>query len=380
MSQAHTLFIGMDVHKDAIAVASGAQAHGAEVPYLGAMGTRPGDIDQLVRTMPSKAKHLIFIYEAGPCGSWLYRYLMNKGDDCGVVAPALIPQQPGDRVTTDRKDAMPLARLARSGALTVVSVPKVADEAMRDRTHARAEALSDCKDAKLRLTAFLLRHDLRYTGRANGSPAHLRCLSEVGCPSPAQPIVFQEYVRAVSEPNARLQRLAHERHDHVTTWRLYPVVEALQALRGVPCTVAVPLVAAMGDRTRCASPRERMTFLGLIPAEPASGEQRRQGSMTTAGTIQARRGLGAGTWAYRSPAKVSRHRHRRLEKQPPVIQDIRWKAQVRLCTRSRRLVARGKHAHGVTVAMARELTGCRWAMATEVPLAVSDPIASPWPV
>jgi transposase len=156
------------------------------------MGTRQGDIAQLVRKMPSTAKHLIFIYAAGPCGSWLSRYLMKKSYACWVVAPALIPKKPGARVHTDRRDALPRARLARSGDLSGVYVPKVEDEAMRDLTRARADASSALQDAQLRLQALLLRHDIRYTGRATWSPAHLRWLSEVLCPAPAHPIVFQE--------------------------------------------------------------------------------------------------------------------------------------------------------------------------------------------
>jgi transposase len=368
MSQSSTLCIGMDVHKDTIAVAYVAQDHGAEVTSLGTIGTRQCDIDQLVRKMQSKAKPLIFVYEAGPCGYWLYRYLMKKGYACWVVAPSLIPKKPGDRVKTDRRDAIQLARLARSGDLTAVYVPKVEDEAMRDLTRARADTISALQDAKLRLKAFVFRHDSRYVGRANGGPAHLRWLSEVVCPTPAQQIVFQEDVRAVQEHTARLQRLEHELHEHVTTWRLSPVVEALQALHGVQCTVAVTLVAEMGDLTRFASPRELMKFMGLIPAAYSSGAQRRQGSITKAGNTHARRVLVEGAWAYRYPAKVSRHLQLRLEKQPQVIQDLSWKAQVRLCKRYRRLVARGKHANVGTVTIARELIGCMWAMAQEVPV------------
>src|SRR6266545_6201714 len=159
LSQSSTRFIGMDVHKETIAVAYIAQDHGAEVTYLGTIGTRQCDIDQLIRTMPSKATQLIFIYEAGPCGSWLYRYLSNKGYDCWVVAPSLMPTKAGDRVNTDRRDAVPRARLARSGDLTAVSVPTVEDEAMRDLSRAREDTRSDRKDAKFRLKAFLLRHD-----------------------------------------------------------------------------------------------------------------------------------------------------------------------------------------------------------------------------
>jgi transposase len=147
---------------------------------------------------------------------------------------------------------------------------------------------------------------------------------------------------------------------------LYPVVEALQALRGVPFTVAVTLVADMGDLTRFDPQRELMKFLGLIPSEYSSGVQRRQGSMTKAGNTHARRVLVEGAWAYRYPAKVSRHVPLRLETPPKSIQDISWKAQVRLCKRYRRLVARGKHANVVTVAIARKLAGFMWAIAREV--------------
>jgi transposase len=369
MRQSSTLYIGLDVHKDSIAVAYVAQEHGAEVIYLGAIGTRQCDIDQLIRKMQSKATHLIFVYEAGPCGYWLYRYLTKKGYDCWVVAPSLVPQKAGDRVKTDRRDAMQLARLARSGDLTVVYVPKVEDEAIRDLTRAREDTLSNLKDAKFRLKAFLLRHDIRYTGRANWRPAHLRWLSEVVCPTPAQQIVFQEYVRAVNEHTERLQRLAQELQDHVKSWRLNPVVETLQALRGVQFTVAVTMVAEVGDLSRFDTPRALMKFLGLIPSEYSSGPRRQQGSITKAGNTHARRALVEGAWAYRYPAKVSRHLQLRLEKQPKVIQDISWKAQIRLCKRYRRLVAKGKHANVVTVAIARELVGFMWAIAKEVPVA-----------
>jgi transposase len=369
MHQSSTLYIGLDVHKDSIAVAYVAQEHGAEVIYLGAIGTRQCDIAHLIRKMQSKAPHLIFIYEAGPCGYWLYRYFTKKGYDCWVVAPSLVPQKAGDRVKTDRRDAMQLARLARSGDLTVVYVPKVEDEAIRDLTRAREDTLSNLKDAKFRLKAFLLRHDIRYTGRANWSPAHLRWLSEVVCPTPVQQIVFQEYVRAVNDHTERLQRLEQELQDHVKSWRLHPVVETLQALRGVQFTVAVTMVAEVGDLSRFDTPRELMKFLGLIPSEYSSGARRQQGSITKAGNTHARRALVEGAWAYRYPAKVSRHLQLRLEKQPKVIQDISWKAQVRLCKRYRRLVAKGKHANVVTVAIARELVGFMWAIAKEVPVA-----------
>jgi transposase len=285
-----------------------------------------------------------------------------------VVAPSLRPKKAGDRVTTDRRDAVQLARLMRSGDLTPVYVPTVDDEAIRDLTRAREDVINDLNAATFRLKAFLLRHDMRYTGRATWSPAHLRWLSEVVCPTPAQPIVFQDYVRAVTEHTERLQRLEQALHEQVKTWHLHPVVEALQALRGVQFTVAVTMVAARGDLTRFDNPRQLMQFLGLIPSEYSTGERRRQGSITKAGNSHACRVLVEGAWAYRYPAQVSRHVQLRREQHPNAIQDISWKAQVRLCKRYRRLIARGKHANQVVVAIARELMGFMWAIAKQVPL------------
>jgi transposase len=368
MTHSSTLYVGLDVHKDAIAVAYVAKDHDADVIYLGTVGTRHGDIDQLIRKLQSKAPHLVFVYEAGPCGYWLYRYLTQKGYDCWVVAPSLMPKKAGDRVKTDRRDAVQLARLMRSGDLTPVYVPRVEDEAIRDLTRAREDAMSDLKAAKFRLKAFLLRHDIRYTGRATWGPAHLRWLSEVVCHTPAQQIVFQAYVRAVTEHTERRQRLEQALHEQVQAWRLNPVVEALQALRGVQFIVAVTTVAELGDLTRFDNPRELMKFLGLIPSEYSSGERRRQGSITKAGNTHARRALVEGAWAYRYPAKVSRHLQLRLETQPKAVQDISWKAQLRLCKRYRRLMARGKHANQVVVAIARELVGFMWAIARQVPI------------
>jgi transposase len=358
----------LDVHKESIAVAYVAKGYDAEVSYLGSIGTRQCDIDQLIRKLQAKSPQLVFVDEAGPCGYGLYRYLTKQGHVCRVVAPSLIPQKAGDRVKTNRRDAIQLARLMRSGDLTPVYVPAVEDEAIRDLCRAREDTLRDLKAAKFRLKAFLLRQDIRYTGRATWGPAHLRWLSEVGCPTPAQQTVFQEYVRAVTEHTERLQRLEQELQEQVPRWRLAPMVNALQGLRGVQCTVAVTTVAELGDLTRFDNPRQLMSYLGLTPSEYSSGERRHQGGITKTGNTHARRALIEGAWAYRYPAKVSRHLHLRLETLPKPIQDISWKAQVRLCTRYRKLSARGKHANQVVVAIARELIACMWAIAQEVPL------------
>ena len=245
-------------------------------------------------------------------------------------------------------------------------MPAVDDEAIRDLSRAREETRRDLKAAKLRLKAFVLRHDLRSTGRANWSPAHLRWLSAVVCPTPAQQMVFQEDVQTVTAQTERLGRLELALHEQVQPWRFQPVVEAFPALRGVQCTVAVTTVAALGDLTRFENPRQLMHYVGLTPSAYSSGPRRQQGRMTKTGNTQARRALVEGAWAYRYPAQVSRHLQRRLEKLPAAMQAISWQAQVRLCTRYRQLMATGKHAHQVVVAIARELRALMWAIAKQV--------------
>jgi transposase len=351
-----------------MAVAYVAHEHGAAVPDLGTIGTRQGDLDPRIRTMPSQARQLILVYAAGPGGAWLSRSLTPKGHHCWVVAPSLMPHKAGDRGNTARRDAGPLARLLRSGALTPVSVPSVEDEALRDRSRAHEEAMQDLKAAQLRRTAVLRRPDIRDTGRAHGRPAPLRGRSAVVWPTPAPHMVFQEDGRTGSDHVARLQRVAQDRHAQVNGWRLRPVVAALQARRGVQLTGAVTTVADRGDLARCDHPRPLLTCFGLIPSEDARAEQRRQGSITQAGHLPARRALMDGAWAARSSATGRRHLPRRRANHPNILQDIRWKAHVRLGTRVRRLIARGKHATQVGVAMARALVGLLWAMAQEGPV------------
>lgn len=369
MAHSSTLFVGLAVHKETIAVAYVAEEREAEEVFLGTIGTRQCDIDKLVRKLQSKGKTLHFVYEAGPWGYWLYRYLTKKNLQCWVVAPSQIPKQAGDRVKTDRRDAVQLARLRRSGDLSPVYIPSVEAEASRDVVRAREEVLKDLKAAKVRRKALLLRQDIRYEGRADWTAAHRRWLAHVVCPPPAQQIVFQEYVRAVTEHTERLQRLEAELQPLVQTWRWAPVVEAIQALRGIQFIAAVTLIAELGDLGRFDTPRQLLSYLGLVPSDHSRGERRRQGSLTKTGNSHARRVLVEGAWAYRYPAKVSRHLQLRLEKVPKAIQDISWKAQVRLCKRYRRLVARGKNVNQVVVAIAREMAALVWASAREVQVA-----------
>jgi transposase len=278
------LYVGLDVHKDSIAVAYAPEDRGAEVVSLGAIGTRQSDIDKLIRKLQSKgAATLGVVYEAGPGGYGLYRYLTGKGFACHVVAPSLIPRKSGDRVKTDRRDAMTLARLMRSGDLRSIYVPGIEDEALRDLSRGRDDAMQDLKRSKRGLKSFLLRQDIRDEGRATWNPAHLRWLSEVVCPTPPPQIVFQEYLRAISEQQERVQRVERELHDAVKGWRLYPLVEAIQARRGVELTGAVILMTELGDITRFDNPRQLMSYLGLTPSPRRHHQSRQQPRAARAG-------------------------------------------------------------------------------------------------
>jgi transposase len=363
MKNGSTLRVGLDVHKDSIAVAYASEDASTAPVHLGSIGTRQCDIDALVRKLQSKSAQLVFFYEAGPCGYWLYRYLTRQGLACFVVAPSLIPRKPGDRVKTDKRDALMLARLARSGDLTPIYVPAVADEAIRDLARAREDALKDLNAARFRLKALPLRNDIRYTGRANWSAEHLRWLARLVFATPAQQIVFQESVRTGTERTALLRRLEAELLGQAKTWRFAPVVDARQALRGVPFTVAITTVAELGDLTRFDTPRQLMKYLGLTPSEYSTGERRRLGGITKMGNGHARRVLIEAAKAYRHRAKVSEQIQVRQQQLPKPVCDIAWRAQVRLCGRYRRLLARGKHPNTVAAAIARELAAFMWAIA-----------------
>ena len=253
--------------------------------------------------MPSKSTHLLFVSEAGPCGDWLSRSLTTKGHVCWVVAPSLSPTKPGERVKTHRRDAITLARLRRSGDLTPVDVPQGGggSDAGPGPGACRGPPRSAGGAVPAPSLAPAARYPLHGPGHP-GVPPTCRWLSAVVCPTPAPQSVCQADVRAVTDHPARLARLAHARPAPGQPWRLAPVVDALQALRGGPCTVAVTTGAARGALTRFAPPRPLMHSLGFPPAAYSTGERRPQGGIPKTGHSQARRALVAGAWASRSPA------------------------------------------------------------------------------
>ncbi|WP_454744005.1 IS110 family transposase [Cupriavidus necator] len=358
MEHDSTLYVGLDVHKDSITVAYAIGM--GEVELLGKIGTSKADIDRLCKRLQSKARRIRIVYEAGPCGYGLYRQLAGKGFECMVCAPSLIPKKPGERVKTDRRDAVKLVRSLRAGDLSAVYVPSVEDEAFRDLSRAWVSAKDDLKRARQRLKAFLLSHGVRYTGRADWGPAHRRWISAFAFDTVWQQLAFDEYRRTIEDRLAQCNRLEAALREAVVNWHFYPAVLGLQAMRGVQFTTAIGILAELGDLSRFVHPRQLMAWLGVTPAEHSSGEKRRQGSITKNGNSYARKLLIEAAWSYRHPARVSPVIQRRHEGIPKAIIDRSWDAQTRLCRRYRKLAARGKNPNIAVVAVARELSGFIW--------------------
>ncbi len=365
-TSATELFVGLDVHKTSIDVATADDGRNAEVRHYGQITGDLAALDQVIRKLQSTGRTLRVVYEAGPCGYAIYRHLTAKQIDCTVIAPSMTPKKSGDRVKTDRRDAISLARLHRAGELTAVYVPREDDEAMRDLSRAREDAKRAETRARQQLQALLLRHDIRYTGKTPWSAPHLRWLADIKLAHPAQQITFQEYVTAIDEAAERVTRLTQQIAELLPSWRMSPVVEALQALRGIALITAVCVVAEVGDLTRFTNPRQLMAYLGLVPAEHSSGERRRQGAITKAGNSHVRRMLVESAWAYRLPARVTPIIQKRQQGLPKPVREIAWKAQLRLCARYRRLTGKGKTKQLVVTAIARELAAFMWAIAREV--------------
>jgi transposase len=359
-------FIGLDVHKKTIAVAVADEGRDGEIRRYGTIANTFEAIDKVIRKLVSDGSELRFVYEAGPTGYGLYRYLKGNGFHCAVIAPSLVPKKSGDRIKNDRRDAEILARLFRAGELTPVHVPHPEDEAMRDIIRARQDTKNAERKAKQQLSGFLLRHGIIYSGRTNWSKAHFAWIAAIKMEHAAQQITLQEYVDAIQESGRRVERFMGQIRELLPHWRWEPVVKALQALRGVSLLVSITTVAELGDMSRFKTPPAMMAYLGVVPSEHSSGETVQRGGITKTGNGHVRRILVEASWAYRLPARKTRCLLKRQEGLPQTVLDIAWKAQVRLCARYKRLAAKGKAKQVVITAIARELIGFIWAIAQEV--------------
>lgn len=360
-----TKFIGLDVSKDSIAV--GIADAGREAPrYFGEIPHTPEAVRKLISKV-GKATEIEACYEAGPTGYGLQRLLTQLGVKCIVVAPSLIPTRPGERIKTDRRDALRLAQLFRAGELTPVHIPTEEDEAIRDLVRAREDAKEDLLRARHRLSKFLLRHDVKTPIKmTKWKTQHKKWLSAQKFNQPYLQITFQEYLHTIDEIELRIQRLETEIHEFATNSPHTPLIEALQTLKGIKEVTAVTLVAEIGDFRRFANARDIMGYTGLVPSEHSSGVTRRQGGITKSGNAHIRRVLVEAAWSYRYQPALKGDVRKRQEGQPSTIQQISWKAQNRLHRKYVRLISKGKPANKVVTGVARELAGFIWAIGTTV--------------
>jgi transposase len=305
MGEYSEAFVAFDVAKmkHAVAVAEGGRT--GEIRFLGEIENRTGTIERTIKKLAKRYDRLRACFEAGPTGYGLCRQVRDLGHDCMVVAPALIPKRSGERVKTNRRDAVTLARLHRAGELSGVWVPDVVHEAVRDLVWAREAGSDDLRRKRQQLLSFLLRHGRIYDGGGHRTLAHRRWLARQAFEHPAQQIVFQEKVDAIADAAQRLHRLDEQLAAIVPTWSMVPVVEAYQAMRGASFLVAMTFAAEIGDVRRFATPPQLMAFLGLVPGERSTGDTVRRSGLTLAGNRRARRALVEAAWTYRYPARVS---------------------------------------------------------------------------
>jgi transposase len=372
-------FIGLDVHAETIAVAAAEPA--GEVRSLGVIPNRLESIRKLVKKL-GPVKQLRVCYEAGPTGYVVYWQLTALGVKCEVVAPTLVPVKAGDRVKTDRRDALKLARSYRAGDLTSVWVPDAAHEALRDLVRAREAAKKDQLRARHRLGKFLLRHGRRPpTVMQAWTQAHLAWVkSGVHFDHAAQEATLLDYIHEVDHVAARIERLesAINAAVNLAPPRMRAVIESLQALRGVALITAVTIAAEVGELARFVKPRQLMGYSGAVASEDSSGQRTRRGGITKAGNAHLRRVIVEAAWAYRYRPAVGAALRKRQATVSAEVKEIAWKAQHRLHGRYRALTARGKCKQQVVTAIGRELLGFIWAIGVHVESHTADrtPIAA----
>lgn len=370
-----TVFIGLDVHREKIAVAT---AVGRAAPqFEGMILNRPEAVRKWVHALRRRGAKMHVAYEAGACGFALHRQLEELGVSCQVVAPSLIPNPKGRRIKTDRRDALVLARLLRSGDLTPVWVPDTEHEALRDLVRAREAALADRVRVTNRLRKLLLRLGIQPPPRVKPhTRAYERWLAAVQLAYPAQQFVLEETKRALAESQARLGRLEAELRRVMAESAYAPLLAAFQCLRGVGPLTAVTLVAELGDLRRFRKARALMGYTGLVPSEYSSGDGQHRGALTKTGNAHVRRVLVEAAWHARHVPRVGVSLKRRQAEQSEVVRAISWKAQRRLHARYEALLHRTHNAPKTVAAVARELIGFIWAIAQHVPPPSSQVLAA----
>jgi transposase len=356
MAKARTL-VGLDVHATKI-VAAALDVETGEVRSFGL----PGEVHEAAGFCSGLARPVRATYEAGPTGYGLARELERRGIECVVCAPGKIPRAAGDRVKTDRRDAEHLARLLLAGKLHPVRVPGAGEEALRDLVRAREDIRIDLMRARHRLSKLLLRHGLRFDGKA-WTDRHVRWLAAIELPEAAAQAALLDYRGAVEALGHRRGHLDRVILTAVPGSAWASTVARLRCLRGIDTLTAVGLCCEIGDFARFARAGHVASFVGLVPSEDSTGQRRRLGSITKTGSRHARRLLVEAAWHYRNPPRLGRELADRQADQPAEAVAISWSAQQRLHRTWRRMERRGKRRTLIAVATARELAGFCWAIA-----------------
>jgi transposase len=362
VEQNSEVYVGLDVAKARHAVAIANDGRSGEVRYLGEIDSDPVSVRRMVARLEKRHRQLHFCYEAGPTGYGLYRQLNAMGHDCIVVAPSLIPKRPGDRVKTNRRDAVQLAKLLRAGELTPVWVPDETHEAVRELVRSREAAVDDLRRKRQSISSLMLRHGRVYPGKKTWGTLHRQWLHAQRFDHPAQQLVLQEMILAAQHAAERLKRTEAAIVEFVPDWSLAPVADALQALRGVQLMTAATIMVEIGDLRRFDTPRQLMAYLGLVPGERSTGDSVRRTGITKAGNGRVRRALVESAWTYRHLPRTSKLKQYVHARVPAAVRDVALKAEARLCGRYRTLAARGKKLTVAVTAIARELAGFVWAI------------------
>lgn len=355
-----TTFVGIDAHKKELFVAMLIGA--APTPVTWQLANEPGAVRRLVRKLEREAPGPVRVfYEAGPCGYALQRQVTTARVSCDVIAPALMPRKPGERIKTNRRDARKLVELGRAGLLTVVQPPTPADEAVRDLARARDDAREDLQRCRHRLGKLLLRRGLHYPGKKNWTQAHRRWVDSLTWAHAAERAVIDDYQLAIDHTEARLLALDARLAEVADQAPYREPVGWLRCFRGIDTLSAMLILAELHDFRRFTTARALMAFLGLVPGEDSSGEKHRRGRITKRGNALVRRVLVEASWHYQHRPAVGRTLTARRRGQPARVIAVADKAQQRLCRRFRRMVAANKPKSKVAVAVARELAGFLWA-------------------
>jgi transposase len=360
-----TTYVGIDAHKKDLFMAM--LAGDQMTPVTWKTPNEPGAVRRLVKKLEREAPASVRVfYEAGPCGFALQRKLTTARIACDVVAPALIPRKPGERVKTNRRDARKLAELGRAGLLTEVRPPTLDEEAVRDLARARDDAREDLQRCRHRLGKLLLRRGLYYPGR-NWTRAHREWIASLTWTHAAERAVVDDYLLAIDHTEARLLELDARLVEIAGTEPYREPVAWLRCFRGIDTLTAILILAELHNLRRFPSAPALMAYLGLVPGEDSSGEQQRRGRITRTGNALVRRLLVEVAWHYQHRPGIGVALARRRKGQPGRVIAIADRAQQRLCRRFRKLAAEHKPPPKIAVAIARELAGFVWAALQPAP-------------